>query len=55
MPVFSGTEPNRQVGVGRVVTLGSLDGRMSSTLAREARDVGFDFQSRCSVSPFHHH
>ena len=37
---LSGKQPHRQVGVDRVVTLGSLSGEMVSTLARLARDVG---------------
>ena len=35
----SGKEPHREVGVGRMVTSGSLCGVMVSTLARNARDV----------------
>ena len=34
------TEPLRQVGVGRMMTSGSLDGVIVSTLACNARDVG---------------
>ena len=34
-------EPYRQVGMGRVVTSGSLVGVMVSTLAWNARDVGY--------------
>ena len=34
---LSGKEPHRQVGVGRVMTSGSLGGVMVSTLARNAR------------------
>ena len=36
---LSSKEPHRQVGVGRMVTSGSLGGIMVSTLARNARDV----------------
>ena len=36
----SGKEPHRQVGVGRVVTPGSLGGVMVGMLAQNVRDVG---------------
>ena len=36
---LSAKTPPRQVGIGRVVTSGSLGGVMVSTLARSARDV----------------
>ena len=37
---LSGTEANGQVGVDIVVTSGSLDGIMVSTLARNVKHVG---------------
>ena len=37
---LSGKEPHRQVGMGRVMTSGSLGGVMLSTLAQNARDIG---------------
>ena len=37
---FSGKEPHREVGVGRVVISRSLGGVMVSTLVQNARDVG---------------
>ena len=39
-PDLSGKEPNRQVGMGKVVTSGSLDDQMLSTLAPNARGEG---------------
>ena len=36
---LSANEPHRQIGVDRVVTLGSLGGVTVSTLAQNARDV----------------
>ena len=38
--VLSGKELHRQVGVGKVMSSGSLGGEMVSTLERSARDVG---------------
>ena len=37
---LSGTEPDTQLGLRRVVTSGSLSGVMISPLARHARDMG---------------
>ena len=37
---LSGKELRRQIGVGRVVTSGSLGGVMVNTLVRNARDGG---------------
>ena len=37
---FPGKELHRHVGMDRMVTSGSLDGGMVSTVAQNARDVG---------------
>ena len=43
------------VGVGRVMSSGSLGGVMVSTLAQNAREGGFDSSSKHNISHFHHH
>ena len=47
---LSGCKPHRQVGIGKVVTLGSLGSVMVSALAQNAKDIG----SSPTLSHFHH-
>ena len=51
---FSGKEPYRHVGMGRLVTSGSLCDVMVSTLTRNTRDVGLVPALRTMFSHFHH-
>ena len=53
MPDLSGKRPHRQVGLGRMVMLGSLGGVMVSTLAHNKR-CGFNSHPRCTIYHFHH-
>ena len=54
LPCLSGKGLYRQVCVGALVISGNLNGVMINTLARNARDEGFDNHSRHNISHLHH-